>query len=329
MDPSSILFWNVLDLNGTARQDVVRQTVISSKIDVVCLQETKEEFSRIELIRLLGPGFDSFIFLPSVGSSGSILIAWRHQLGYQGVFRIDAHSASVQVCPAEGQPWWLTCVYGPQGSEAKIQFLQELREVRQACPGPWLIAGDFNLIYNEEDKNNQNLDRAMMCRFRRWINDLSLKEISLHGRHYTWSNGQSNPTLVKLDRVFCSVEWEGLFQDCLLHSSASQDSDHCPLILGLHDIKRGKKRFHIETFWTKLEVFQEAVSSAWTAVPAGACPSLTLSAKLKATARGLKGWSEKKVGHVASQLELAKELLHQLEVAQDSRTLTIGGMAAQ
>jgi hypothetical protein len=49
---------------------------------------------------------------------------------------------------------------------------------------------------------------------------------------------------------------------------------------------------------------------------------LTLSAKLKATTRGLQGWSEKKVGHVASQLELAKELLHQLDIAQDSRVLS-------
>jgi exonuclease III len=112
MDPSSILFWNVRGLNGTAQQDVVRKMVVSSKIDVVCLQETTmEEISRFDLIRLLGPEFDSFIFLPSVGSSGGILIAWRHQLGYQGVFEFDVPSASVQFCLAVGQPWWLTCVW--------------------------------------------------------------------------------------------------------------------------------------------------------------------------------------------------------------------------
>jgi hypothetical protein len=120
----------------------------------------------------------------------------------------------------------------------------------------------------------------MMGRFRRWINDMSLKEIPLHGCHYTWSNGHNNPTLVKLGRVFCLVEWEELLNDSLLHSSASHDSDHYPLILGLHDIKWGKKRFHFKSFWTKLEGFQEAMSSAWAFVPAGACPLLTLSAKL-------------------------------------------------
>jgi hypothetical protein len=131
-----------------------------------------------------------------------------------------------------------------------------------------LIAGDFNLIYNEADKNNQNLDQPMMGRFRRWINDMSLKEIPLHGCQFPWSNGRDNPTLVRLDRAFCSVEWEGLFPNCLLHSSASQDSDHCPLILGLDDVKPGKQRFHFEAFWTKLDGFQETVASVWAAVPA-------------------------------------------------------------
>jgi hypothetical protein len=151
---------------------------------------------------------------------------------------------------------------------------------------------------------------------------MSLKEIPLHGRQFTWSNGQDNPTLVRLDRAFCSVEWEGLFPNCLLHSSASQDFDHCPLILGLDDVNPGKQRFHFEAFWTKLDGFQETVAFVWAAVPTGPCPLLTLSAKLKATTRGLQGWSEKKVGHVASQLELAKELLHQLDIAQDNRVLS-------
>jgi hypothetical protein len=41
-----------------------------------------EEISRFDMIRLLGPDFSNFIFLPSVGSSGGILVAWRNRLGY-------------------------------------------------------------------------------------------------------------------------------------------------------------------------------------------------------------------------------------------------------
>jgi exonuclease III len=94
-----------------------------------------------------------------------------------------------------------------------------------------LLGGDFNLIYKDEDKNNTNLDRAMMGRFRRFIDAVAVKEIPLHGRKYTWSSTSSgiSPTLVKFDRVLCSVDWKQQFLDSLLNSGASDDSDHCPL----------------------------------------------------------------------------------------------------
>jgi exonuclease III len=75
MDPSSILFWNVRGLNGIAQQHVLGKMVVLSKFDVVCLQETKmDEFTRLDLIRMLDPEFDSFIFLPSVGSIGGVFL---------------------------------------------------------------------------------------------------------------------------------------------------------------------------------------------------------------------------------------------------------------
>jgi mannosylglycoprotein endo-beta-mannosidase len=228
MDPSHILVWNVRGLNSVTRRDAVRVVVNSYKIDVVCLQETKMvTVSRQIVLSMLGCDFDNnYIFLPSVGASGGILIAWRSCLGTVCATRVDTFSASVQFNSDNRGSWWLTCVYGPQDNQAKIQFLQELRDVRVQCTGPWMVAGDFNLIYKDEDKNNSNLNRAMMGRFRRWIEDMAVNEIPLHGRKFTWSSSSSNasPTLVRLDRVFCSLDWEEMFPDCLLLSAASDDS---------------------------------------------------------------------------------------------------------
>jgi len=159
--------------------------------------------------------------------------------------------------------WWFTGVYGPHQDADKMDFLNELREVRNLCTGPWVIGGDFNMIYSAEDKNNENLNRAMMGRFRRFVNDLELKEIPLLGRRYMWSNEREAPTLVKLDRVLCTSCWEEMFPGCILQSLASQISDHCPLLLGLKEWIRGKWRFHFESFWTKLPHFLEVVADSW------------------------------------------------------------------
>ena len=215
---------------------------------------------------MLGSDFSHWIDLPAAGASGGILVAWRQGLGPATTSRVDNYSVSLQFSPTALEPWWLTSVYGPQGDDNKVLFLQELRNVRSACHGPWTVLGDFNLITSEENKNNGNLNRAMMGRFRRLINDLELKELSLHGRNFTWSNHQDSPTLVKLDRVFCSTEWEQLFLNCLLQSTASEGSDHCPLLLGLNDVQPAKARFHFESFWPTLDGFQETVESAWSSV---------------------------------------------------------------
>jgi hypothetical protein len=50
-----------------------------------------------------------------------------------------------------------------------------------------------------------------MLRFIRALNHLEVKEIQLIGRKYTWSNSQQNPTLTRIDRAFCTPEWEDFY----------------------------------------------------------------------------------------------------------------------
>jgi hypothetical protein len=162
----------------------------------------------------------------------------------------------------------------------------------------------------------------MMGRFRRFVNDYELKEIVLLGRRYTWSNEREAPTLLKLDRVLCTTDWEDMFPDCILQSQATQISDHCPLVLGLTEGGHGKKRFHFESFWTKLPGFHDVVENSWAQEVNATCPMERISLKLKRLTKALQSWSQKRVGHIKTQLGLSREILHRLEIAQDSRILT-------
>jgi hypothetical protein len=80
------------------------------------------------------------------------------------------------------------------------------------------------------------------------------------GMRFTWSNEREVPTLVRLDQVFVSVDWEWLFLKCILQSSTSNISDHCPLLLGLQEFTMGKRRFHFKSLWPKLGGFLEEAS---------------------------------------------------------------------
>jgi mannosylglycoprotein endo-beta-mannosidase len=92
-----MLIWNVRGLNSSARQDSVRTLVESTKADIVCLQETKMEIiPRGAVLSALGSSFSHYTFVPSVGASGGILVAWKHDLGPAMATRTDEHSTSVQ-----------------------------------------------------------------------------------------------------------------------------------------------------------------------------------------------------------------------------------------
>lgn len=98
------------------------------------------------------------------------------------LFTANALTAKVSHPSGTRTPWWLSVVYGPQQDADKIAFLQELRDIRADCAAPWMICGDFNLIYRDEGKNNGHLSRRMIGRFRRVLDDLALKEVYLNGR---------------------------------------------------------------------------------------------------------------------------------------------------
>jgi len=50
----------------------------------------------------------------------------------------------------------------------------------------WLLLGDFNLILNAQEKNNNRLNLQMINRFRATIDNLELARIELRGKKYTW-----------------------------------------------------------------------------------------------------------------------------------------------
>lgn len=85
------------------------------------------------------------------------------------------HSVTIKFQEVGEQPWWFSGIYGPHEDANKPAFPDELREVRSFCAGPWMLTGDFNMIYSSGDKSNDNVNRVLMGRFHRFVNEMELK----------------------------------------------------------------------------------------------------------------------------------------------------------
>lgn len=122
-------------------------------------------------------------------------------------------------------------MYGPTDENLKEDFLLELAGAAPPMGEPWLLNGDFNMIYQARDKSNSNINRRVMGRFRRAVDYGGLKEIKCKTRTFTWSNEREDPTFCSIDKFFCNTEWETMHQTFMISAASTFFSDHYPLIL--------------------------------------------------------------------------------------------------
>jgi hypothetical protein len=85
----------------------------------------------------------------------------------------------------DGFRWSLVCVYGPAQDHLKEQFLAELVNMVSKITEPVMVGGDFNLLRNASEKNNDNYNLRWPFLFNAVIDGLCLRELALSGRQYT------------------------------------------------------------------------------------------------------------------------------------------------
>lgn len=318
----SVLVWNVRGLNNAAKRALVQESVVSSNASVVCFQESKLEVVNAVLIfELCGPGFNCFEVLPAEQTRGGVIIAWKGDLLQGTLVHTGRWSLIVNLSWGD-RSWSLSSVYGPQADDEKLLFLDEMSAIRDLCLVEWIITGDFNLITVAADKNNLRINRRLMNAFRSKVNELELKEVYLFGRRYTWSSEQAVPTLVKLDRLFASTQWEDMFPEAHLQALSSSGSDHYLLLLTCGDRVPRQRRFRFESYWTRLEGFEEVVKETWQVSVDSSDPFCALYVKMARLSKFLSKWGQRHISSFRLQLQIANELILRFDVAQESCLLS-------
>ncbi|XP_073353833.1 uncharacterized protein [Aegilops tauschii subsp. strangulata] len=316
--------WNVRGINALAKRSAICEVATTLKTAILTLQETKVEVWTTGIAKEIGgPMLQGCAVLPAMGTRGGAAIFWNKE-----IVEVESHSIGRFTITAKVKElgtniqFWLTTVYGPNDDGIREDFLQEMSSCAPPLGQAWLITGDFNMIYEARDKNNQHLNRRLMGRFRRALDFAGLREIKCKNRRFTWSNERENPSLCSIDKFFCNPDWEILHDGYMLHAESTSFSDHCPLIMSRADCQPRKARFRFENFWPQHPHYSETVQHAWERPVNHDCPFVRIKIKMQRVAKDLKIWSRSLFSKTKLQFHIANEVILQLDIAQEKRALT-------
>jgi exonuclease III len=225
-----ILSHNIRGINSDTKWNSLRNNILESNCEIICIQETKKESFDDSYIRFFcNRSLDKFAHGPSLGAYGGFITIWKGshfdaEVVDQNLFGHTIHFRSKLTC----QVWWLTNIYAPCSTQGREAFLAWFSNLEIDEDKLWIFLGDFNMIRYPENRNKPGGDPIRMLTFYSAISQLGLQEIPLKGQAFTWSNMQRHPLLEKLDWCFVSQAWSSNFPATSAHTMARGASDHVP-----------------------------------------------------------------------------------------------------
>jgi exonuclease III len=287
-----IASWNIRGLNDIDKCKDVLAELTDLKPSISLLQETKlNACDPIKAKSFLPHICDQFEILPSIGTRGGMINAFSSRLFNLQSTKRSAYTLTIalrtHLSPSE---IWVTNVYAPTEHTLKQSFLDELKSIAPTTAIPWIILGDFNLMRFSTDKNNNNFRQTEADSFNNTINSLSLIELPLLDRAYTWSSNRQNPTLQKIDRAFINLEWANTFPNSSISSLTRFVSDHVPIVAAISTSVSRPAFFRFENYWASHQACRNIVHDTWAAPQSNNDVGRGLVSNLKKTRFALKTW---------------------------------------
>ncbi|XP_070015054.1 uncharacterized protein [Nicotiana sylvestris] len=159
---------------------------------------------------------------------------------------------------------------------------------------PWLVRGDFNVSWDEEEKfGGLPVSLNEVDNFRHCINTCNLTDLGFKGSIYTWWNGRSEEDWVEVSQL------------------SKIGSDHCPMLLKCDtESLTIKKSFRFLNFWVQHASFKDLVKENWKADFA-ANPFVTFNHKLKKLKKALSTCSKATYGDIFQKIASLEEVVEE------------------
>ncbi|CAA0822417.1 Unknown protein, partial [Striga hermonthica] len=173
---------------------------------------------------------------------------------------------------------WFIFVYLSPCRRTRIEQWQYLNHAKVNWGSKWVIAGDWNDILCQGEKNGERWrPEESFWGFIKCLADLGAQEIYMEGYPFTWGNNRVSEGYIeeKLDRMVASLHW----LESHLYAKV------------LNIFKNHRKRiFCFDKRWLKKSGIKEEIQRAWNQTSYGS-PMYNITERIKATRVALLKWS--------------------------------------
>ncbi|TVU26819.1 hypothetical protein EJB05_29384, partial [Eragrostis curvula] len=254
--------WNVRGLGDVDKCKLVCDNLTSALPTIICLQESNlDNVDRFKAATFLPTAFTTLYSLDADGTRGGILTAWGPSIFTLSSFTTRRHTLTTTLhSTTTDLAITITNVYAPSDHRDSQIFLDGLIELAPHITGPWILAGDFNLVRDAADKNNDAINLGLADAFNSTINQLQLMELSLLD---CLVHLRSSPTLARLYHVFLNLDINSLCPNNTLTSITRTTSDHIPLLVTISTAIPKPSIFRFDVAWFQHNDFLPAVLPAW------------------------------------------------------------------
>jgi exonuclease III len=276
-----VITWNVRGLRDGVRRASLARYLREWEADCALLQETHIEEDCNHLWHSLKQGGQADIRgIDAQGRSGGIAVWWRcSKLSLIEVWREQYIITCKFRLLTTDQELIGSCVYGPCADNARNALWQDLSRAADVVQGrPWLVGGDFNCTFNEEDRGSGRLYGGSLG-LKMAISALGLSIYPSSGAEYTWRNGNGQKS--KLDRFFGNAELLEGFQLSSVKGLDRPFSDHTPLLWESEEDSAIGSYFPLKKSWLREEGCQEMIGNWWSSKQVNGSATFRLATKLK------------------------------------------------
>ncbi|XP_070019835.1 uncharacterized protein LOC142178556 [Nicotiana tabacum] len=192
------------------------------QFDFIALMEPMQQTRTVDQYRRR-LGFKQVV----VNISNKIWIFIDQKYDFDILFNMEQQITLRMTDTDDHKEFSIIMVYAKCNATERIELWDTLYSLATDISLPWLVGGDSNVIWDEEEKfGGLPVHINEIDDFRHGINTCNLFDIGFRGRIFTWWNGRAEEDCIfkRLDRCLGNMELQQLWPDFTI-------LDHMPVMI--------------------------------------------------------------------------------------------------